>query len=1113
MARVDEKKPVVVPPPPPKSEAPQVEPKVKAAKDFQKVAQRRREDAAVGQQKAHQDATTAKKAADADKVAQAQKREAREDLDRALGKRDSQQTQQLDRGSRPGDAERQNATDRRVEESQAKFDKASTRADKTARTAREARETADTSWRAAHDTANAALDAERKANTKAKEAGLTQPYPDANKVRDVFDAGSLDPKAQERLFGTRAAVTPQEAAKEDVKRVAEATQRSPREGAEELQRQLEQGHDPVYRQSLVKESAPQTEKMAASLADSYVRPEDTNATVKALAQSASLAGPEARKELVRQLLQNERSHGTLGQALKANAKDPKVVELGAEASRQHRAAGRQEAADAISDISPEFKASAPETRQEAALREEVALHTGLEEKEAVDAAQEQTDTRARERARELLDLAGKDPKDLPPGISVEPGSTKNRAVLVQKDKEGKVVERTEARVEGGKVALDSTRYDQGRAERSIVESTGVGTDTSTTVTQASWKESASGAPATPPSPDTLSWVQDPDVRYSSVKVERTRGELAQTSITRTPEGGYTQTEKRYSSQQGTGGIKRDFGEQFDDPGNPINKVATTTTQLPPAGAKDPDGKPAQATVTQGTSYFQEGTPLRVTETQSKVLESPAEGKRAPTTDDLRKVREESKDADSSPKTWTLEKSKPNELNTQVFVEGQPDLTVTTRKKVQGDTVTETSEGKVPNPDGKGGLVDIQGTTSRTYNAKGQVTSFHSDQTDANGARTVQDYARTETRNKRGEREVTERATRSETPRGGPSLTTQHEQTSVLTDKGPQLTRASFSVTGPEGSARASIAEGEGTRLTVNGKQVKTAADLQKLPREQGALGALSMDGLSQQVSDFSKTAALWDGKPNAPEAGYGRPDPAAIKTAESTSAYGLFLLKKEITTDNHKKLGIGDPSAIKDRASWSKRPEFTKQALSISLNPEQRLTGGASGALQAGAGLLTAWAGGRQLLNGLSQGNLTQEQAVTATKSLGMGGWDLYSGGLALATSLSGKGKGLSLGSLEGRRNPAIAGALSARASAGLGVVTGGWDIFQGVRADDPWRIAQGAVTAGGSAAGYFATAAAVGAFGGPAGVAVGLGIAAITLGASSAINAHKQRAIADQRI
>ncbi|RKH86692.1 hypothetical protein D7Y21_20555 [Corallococcus sp. AB045] len=64
MARVDEKKPVVVPPPPPKSEAPQVEPKVKAAKDFQKVAQRRREDAAVGQQKAHQDATTAKKTAD-----------------------------------------------------------------------------------------------------------------------------------------------------------------------------------------------------------------------------------------------------------------------------------------------------------------------------------------------------------------------------------------------------------------------------------------------------------------------------------------------------------------------------------------------------------------------------------------------------------------------------------------------------------------------------------------------------------------------------------------------------------------------------------------------------------------------------------------------------------------------------------------------------------------------------------------------------------------------------------------------------------------------------------------------------------------------------------------
>ncbi|MFY2562383.1 hypothetical protein ACN469_32615, partial [Corallococcus terminator] len=316
--KVDTKRPPVPPAPPVPPPPPPLASEKKRAVDAKRAADVARADAGKAQARAYRDAKKARDTERVNKEAQKQK----EDAEKALGK-----------VQHPGDTAGPPPDKRVVKDAEDKVARTGARASETTRDARVAREQAEASRRVALEKANAALGAQKAANTEAKAAGLRQPYPTASDVRDVYDAGSLDTKAQQRLFGARTPVTPSEAAKADAQRVAEATQRSSREGAEELSRQLSLNTDSKYHAALLDKTSPQTDRMAASLKDPTTRPEDARATVKELARSASLGGTEARRHIAGQLHHHSVSPA---EVLDADSKDSKVAELGDELARQQR---------------------------------------------------------------------------------------------------------------------------------------------------------------------------------------------------------------------------------------------------------------------------------------------------------------------------------------------------------------------------------------------------------------------------------------------------------------------------------------------------------------------------------------------------------------------------------------------------------------------------------------------------------------------------------------------------------------------------------------------------------------------------------------------------------
>ncbi|MEW5847679.1 MAG: LysM peptidoglycan-binding domain-containing protein [Myxococcota bacterium] len=110
-----------------------------------------------------------------------------------------------------------------------------------------------------------AIRAQQDANQKAKAVGRKEPFPDANGVKDARDAGSLSTEAQKRLLGSPGVVSPQEAAKVDAQKIADATAQGPEQGARALEEQLQGNRDPAYREELLRAAQPSVTKIAADL--------------------------------------------------------------------------------------------------------------------------------------------------------------------------------------------------------------------------------------------------------------------------------------------------------------------------------------------------------------------------------------------------------------------------------------------------------------------------------------------------------------------------------------------------------------------------------------------------------------------------------------------------------------------------------------------------------------------------------------------------------------------------------------------------------------------------------------------------------------------------------
>ncbi|AGC47136.1 hypothetical protein MYSTI_05860 [Myxococcus stipitatus DSM 14675] len=993
--------------------------------------------------------------------------------------------------------------------------------------------------------ANKALVAQQEANDAAEKAKLPKPFPLAENQKDAFDAGSLSAKDQERLFGTRLLVSPKEAAESDAKRVSEATAKSPKAGAEELTRQLQQGLDPEYRKALMEKSAPDVDKMVQAAGDKATSAEDRKALMKNLADSADLAGPEGSKSIVDKL-NAQPDQGSLVAGLAANGKDAKTTALGVSMAKAQRAAGNHDKADAIANATPELEKAAAESPLETALRKEVDLQTVGEDRKGVEDGAQQTRDNLKARTKALEELANH-PEKLPPGVSVE---TKDGygTTLVTKDEEGRVAERIRFGDTGNSPYISTTKFDH---ESGRVTSEEVTDDQKMGVLethQVSWKDKNIEEASTLSNEAVTERIEEgTDFHRVSQEVSRDKdNRLVEKTRTQTPKDGVTETTRTFGTQKGEDGLNDALKGKFDD-NQPLDKVDTKTVHIPPEGAKDPDGNEAKASITWGTSYSQGD--VRATASESKLVDRPElrparshhhPGEKVsmryasaePT--DTGDAESRAQDVDSSPKTWTLEKSGPNELNTQTFIEGRKDLGVTTRKKVTGNTVAELTLGTVPDvkskdakpvsvngvawrtydpdgnltkaskaqtgPDGtktesnysrtetkdaqgrrqvrevstssatmKDGLVVAsRAESTKTYDDKNQVVAAHVDETDEKGTRMVRDYQRTEKRNAKGELEVHEKTEASVQEKDKPPTKQVQELVSVETKNGPELIKAANTLTTPDGTAQQVIDE-KGQRLTVDGKEVKTLDELKALPKEKATLGAEAVDGLSQQVQNFTdlarqvKATQTFDGD-------HGRHDMKEAKVVVAANSAGLLRLKTSLTPAIN-----GQPS--------------------LTLNPSARLAGGASGivGMVGGASLLTK--AGPQFMHDLRQENYWQAAKDGAAFAAGLGG--LGSGASTLLTAARGAGGGLTLdGKLitaGGRYSPAeVASKLDklGKVAMGAGVVSGGFQIYDGLQNGNGWQVASGATTATAAVGGYLLSGAAAGAWGGPAGAAVGVTVA-----------------------
>ncbi|NTX09887.1 hypothetical protein HUA76_03720 [Myxococcus sp. CA056] len=842
-----------------------------AAEAQKKAAETQKKKASEAQQKARTDASQAKVAADKEKSAKAAKETAQTKANEAQAKVDT-----LGKGPNLSDQARKDldAATKVAKDTKAAATKANDTFLQAQKDATAARQLSDTSHNKAIEEGNKAIQTQKSANTSAKAVGEPPPYADANQVRDVFDAGSLDPKAQERLFGTKSVVSPEEAVRADAKAVGDASIRSPADGAKELRRQVEANPDPAYREALMKESRGAINLMTSSLGRPEVTQDQANQIVSDLSHAAEQTSPQASRDVADSFRRAETEAGyghkveeKLTPALKAGAKDPAVTNVARGLVDGLRADGKYDLADVITRQSPELEKVSPQNAGQTKARAELDVQSAKEGKDTVATQQKQLDEATRGQVDELF-TASKDQKP-PEGFEAVDTKDPHRVEFVQKDPAGEVTARISAtRDDKNNVTLDTSTVDpqSKQVTREVVTSNGPeGTTTSQTAT---WTPAKGQDIRNPPSIEDLKKSRDPAVAVEESKVSRDNGDLLTTTY-KQGGGGVEGSETRFSQQEGEGGLDDNFKDKFNED-QPIDRTETKSYSIPPPGTKGPDGKDLEPSYTRTQTFSQgEGVnEVQATATMSKALtaEDGFNVDKGPrNAGDLSSLSGKLKSEDGekgeafdgdkdNPKQWVLEKTDGRKYSSQTFIEGHPDISVVTERTAKGNTVEETVKGKVYGTEGdkKGEPVDISSTSSHAYDDKGILTNAKSETKGADGVTTKQDYQRTDTVGPDGRLQVDERSSSTRTPPGGQPTTVTSERQRRESDAGVlQLVNASKNVTGPDGSSQVRVTP-EKTELSVNGKPVPEG-DLGKLDTKERALLDVTRGEMAKELYNLAMT--------------------------------------------------------------------------------------------------------------------------------------------------------------------------------------------------------------------------------------------------------------------
>ncbi|MFL5321255.1 MAG: hypothetical protein ACJ790_16465, partial [Myxococcaceae bacterium] len=733
-----------------------------------------------------------------------------------------------------------------IKTSQKKASEAQAHAAEAQKQADAAKKEADVAHTNALKQADQAIKSQQDANVAAKAAGQKEPFKIANTVKDSVDAGSLTAKQQEKLIGAKLDVDPKTAATADAQRVREAAEKGPAQGAAELKKQLEANNDPHYRDALMNAAHDNgtVDKITHGLAGASQA--DANKAVKDLGHAADLTSADASRDVADSLraaeATNPAAEAKINGAIKDGAKDPAVARVAVGLADGLRETGKYDAADKITKLDPSLKKTAAQSTGETRARDAVRVNTAADERSQIDKSQKDLTAQTKEHADKLFQM--RDQKKLPPGTEVVGDKNDpNRVELVQKNKQGEITERTIAtRGPNGQVGLDSTSYDKkGNASRDVISTAPNG---NSTVQHADWKAKAGESRSNPPSIDSLKNSRDKSVNITESSLKTQGDTLVQTKYQQNAKIGVQSSTTTFDHHDNTDGIDGNFTDKFHD--GPIDHVETRSYSIPPPGAKGPDGKAAEPTYTRTQEFSQGG--VKATASMSKKLEGDdfdVKGRGQPNGADMSELQgdlrakdgEDGEEFDGnkdSPKQWTLETSHDNKYASQTFVEGHTDASIITHREAEGDTVNESVTGKTfsTQKGHEGDMVDIHSNTSTTYNDKGQVTAQRQSSLGPDGVNRASEYSRTESKTKDGKTQINEHTTSTITPPDGSPISSRSEQTSVVGKNGqPQLTRAYQYVRGPGGESTAELTP-KGQTFTVNGQELKSAQQLNGLPKDQ-----------------------------------------------------------------------------------------------------------------------------------------------------------------------------------------------------------------------------------------------------------------------------------------
>ncbi|GMU03890.1 hypothetical protein [Corallococcus caeni] len=747
--------------------------------------------------------------------------------------------------------------------------------------------------------------------------------------------------------------------------------------------------------------------------------------------------------------------------------------------------------------------AAPVERQtvsgEDKAKQAVELKTvGERRTETVDAQKALREKTAQEADKLFAMADGKE--QVPEGASVKRLSD-TQVELTRVNGQKEVVERSVATKQDGAVVMDTAAYEDGVNKRDRLE---LKDDGSSLVERAEWKGDKNET-ADLKSFGDISQTKDKGLTYTrnAVHMEPNKdGDRLITDAYSQADGGAQTSRTAYYQQKGGGSIDNKLKGPFDFD-KPVDRADTYTYTIPPPGE---DGSQGDVQYSRVQDFSQDN--VKATSYVDRTLDGHTHlaGSGPHTMDELHKVRDEygkgggeNWDADKTgdgrpPKRWTVDLQKgADRLDSQTFIEGYPDATIKTERTREGSTVKEKYEGKTFEKADSSKRVPVSGESSTTYGQDGSIEKMDSKSREPDGADLEQHYNSSRKATDQGlELQESLETKRTKDDKTESAL---KEDTSLLSGEGAQLVNSRTTVTDADGRKGIHEVGKDGERMQLSGKggaDMRDVTDAEAFKDDE--FGKVLLEQASIYTANTVNQYAN-SGGAQALNVLKGLSQDAGRLPAKATEILGRDALSKGLNAAQ------GGASALGGVAS------VVAGGMSLARGiRENNMPDIVKGVSDTANGAVNMYTGGKAFTEAIKNfknaGALTTTTPPTAAKSMP---WAKSLAnpkvGNAITSTVLDSVKGMGgIGKVAGVTASAGSKALSALKAAGgaanvLGAVGGAaggvMDIVNGAKVNDGAQIAKGAVGIAGSLGG----AVAVGAIGGPLGMAVGAGIGLLTFG------------------